>query len=274
MSIPLCGTFDYVAVVPELSNQAPWAVQLREPIDLTGDDRTDDRLVGHSPTLEISDGGITPDVPKSVSSGPVRPLVLRSRLTLRATARKHARVASVAFHVDRALTMALLPGDVLFLTRTGSTGLGLSIVRRGQLIAAVGAGSAVPLGDHVRIRIPFDIVEEAEAVFRKYDPDFRIRLLPVEIRVGERTRIAAGQGRLRLEPYDVFVQHGFAAMPGAPAECVAVSLMGHVPDVVAIASAQLMDFPDPLEIVQWPADQTSTNADDQRSWFRRARTIK
>ena len=63
MAIALCGTFDYVAVVPELTNQAPWNVQLRQPIDLTGDSLKDDWLVGHSPTLEISDGGITPDVP-------------------------------------------------------------------------------------------------------------------------------------------------------------------------------------------------------------------
>src|SRR5215471_13126629 len=113
MAIHPSGTFDYVAIVPELvEDQAPWKVRLRTPIQLTGDDRSNTRLVGHSPTLEISDAGMTPSAQTSRLTGKVSPRVLRSRLTLTAATRNDAGVASVSFHVDRALTMALCPHEV------------------------------------------------------------------------------------------------------------------------------------------------------------------
>jgi hypothetical protein len=251
MAIPPCGTFEIVVVVPQSGeDRAPWRVQLCKPIEPTGDDLRDDRLVGHSPRLEISDAGMTPDVRTSPFTGTAGPRVLRSRMTLTASKRKHARVASVAFHVDQALTMALLPSDMLFLARTACGGLALSIVRDGQLVAAAGAVSAVPLGELVHVRIPIDEVREAEGVFRKSDPEFEFRELPIEIRLGELTGLLH-RGRLRHQSYEVFVEHGF--YPGLPGtnECVAVSLTGTCPDIAAVASAQLLDSPDALEIVRW-----------------------
>ena len=253
MAIHPSGTFDYVAIVPELvEDQAPWKVRLRTPIQLTGDDRSNTRLVGHSPTLEISDAGMTPSAQTSRLTGKVSPRVLRSRLTLTATTRNDAGVASVSFHVDRALTMALCPHDMLCMARTGCGGLALSIIRNGQLVAAAGAVSAVPLSEDVRARTPIDILREAEAVFRKHDPDFEFGHLPVEIRIGEQTRLMHG-GRRRIAPYEVWVEHGFyRGIPGTN-ECVAISLIGTCPEVVAISSAQLLDSPDALEIVGWRA---------------------
>jgi hypothetical protein len=251
MAIPLCGTFEYVVVVPQAGeNRAPWRVQLCKPIEPTGDDVRDDRLVGHSPSLDISAAGMTPDMRTSPFTGTAGPRVLRSRMTLTATKRTHARVASVSFHVDQALTTALLPRDMLFLARTACGGLALSIVRDGQLVAAAGAASAVPLGELVRVRIPIDAIREAESVFRKNDPEFEFREVPIEIRLGEVTRVLH-RGRLRHRSYEVFVEHGF--YPGLPGtnECVAVSLTGTCPDIAAVASAQLLDFPDALEIVKW-----------------------
>jgi hypothetical protein len=252
MTIGRAGTFEYVAIVPESAqDQAPWRVQLRTPIELTGDARMDDRLVGHSPTLETSEAGITPSPRISPRTGQVGPKVLRSRLTLTASTRNYAQVASAAFHVDRALTMALSPGDMLCLARTACGGLALSIIRNGQLVAAAGAVSAVPLGDFIHVRTPSDIIEEAEKVFRKHDTEFEFGHLPVEIRIREQTRLVY-RGRPQLGSYDVFVEHGFyRGLPGTD-ECVAIAMKGACPSVVAIASAQLLDFPDALEMVRWP----------------------
>jgi len=253
MTIAPWGTFDYVAVVPESGKgREPWEVDLCKPIQLTGDDRRDSRLVGHSPTLEISDAGMASDVRISPFTGSVSPRVLRSRITLTARAKEHATVASVAFHVDQALTSILAPGDMLFMSATNCGRLAFSILRAGQLIASVGATSAVPLGKLVTVRIPFDVIREAERVFWKYDPEFNFGHLPVEIRPGKQARILHG-GRCRLQSYDVWVEHGFyLGVPGQN-ECMSIALLGTCPEIAAIASAQLLDLPDALEEVEWSA---------------------
>jgi hypothetical protein len=249
MAIPLCGTFQYVATVPENGiDGRPWLVDLQKPIEPTGDDMRDDRLVGHSPTLEISDAGIAPGVP-SAGAERAKPRVWRSRITLAAATRVRSRAASVAFYVDRAFTMTLAPDDLLFMSRTHCGRLGLSIVRGGRLIAAAGALSAVPLGDLVRVRILSDTIREAERLFQKSDPEFGFPELPVEVRLGDDVRIMF-RGRPRIQSYDVWVEHGFyRGIPGVD-ECVAISLAGSCPDTAAIASAQLMDS-DAIEIRKW-----------------------
>lgn len=251
MAIPRAGTFDYVAVVPESGrDQALWDVQIRVPIELTGDDHTDARLVGRAPTLEISDAGMTPDVRVSAITGIVGPRVLRSRLTLRATTRQYATIAECSFHVDRVLTSRLLPSDQLFMARTGCGGLALSIVRGGQLVAAAGALSAVPLGENVRVSIPFEAGQAAERAFQEHDPTFELHEWPVEIRVGEH-KLIRYSARPRLDMYDVYLAHGFFLDTPGTSECLAISLRGAIPDTAAIASAQLMDFPTALEMVLW-----------------------
>lgn len=253
MTIARYGTFDYVARVPESGeDHAPWNVRLRTPLELTGDARMDGRLVGHSPTLEISDDGITPSVRMSPLTGNVGPRVLRSRLTLTTETRDYAEVESASFHVDRALTMVLRPHDRLYRARTACGGLALSIVRDDRLVAAVGAVSQVPLGQFVRVRTPSDAIREAEEVFRKHDPEFAFGHLPVEIRIGEQTRLLYG-GKPQMASYGVFVGHGvYRGLPGTD-ECVAIWLSGNCPEVPAIASAQLLDFPDALQMVRWRA---------------------
>jgi hypothetical protein len=253
VAIPPCGTCEYVVTVPgPRDDGAPWSVRLCTPIALTGDDLMDARLVGHAPTLEITDAGMATVVAQLPLTGVVAPKVRRSRLTLAAPLRQHAMAASATFHVDRALTEALVPGDLLYIARTACGGLGLSIVRNGQLIAAAGAVSAVFLGDGVRVGRPADAIARAADVLRAIDPEFRFPEWPVEINVGAHTRLLYG-GRPRLDGYEVFVLHGF--FPGIPGtdECVAISLAGTCPDVAAIASAQLLDGPDSLMMKRWAA---------------------
>jgi hypothetical protein len=141
---------------------------------------------------------------------------------------------------------------MLFMSATNCGRLAFSILRAGQLIASVGATSAVPLGKLVTVRIPFDVIREAERVFWKYDPEFNFGHLPVEIRPGKQARILHG-GRCRLQSYDVWVEHGFyLGVPGQN-ECMSIALLGTCPEIAAIASAQLLDLPDALEEVEWSA---------------------
>ena len=58
MAISRAGTFDYVAIVPERSGAAEFEClgDLSEPIDITGDDRRDSRLVGHAAGHRVRGG--------------------------------------------------------------------------------------------------------------------------------------------------------------------------------------------------------------------------
>jgi len=245
MVIPLCGTFDYKVVVPDNLGEWRWEAHLRAPVVPSGDPLRDDRLFGYSPIVEITPAGITPD-PGNSSVRNVRPRVLRSRITFTASEQAHARTASAGFYVDHSLTAAIRPHDVLFVSRTSCGGLGLSLHRDNQLVVAVGAVTAVPLGDSVRVRIPGELIKQAEDVFRLHDPEFEFGHLPVEIEIDKHRRVVFGT-RSRLGAYDVFVEHGFyRGLPGTD-ECVAISLPRACPDVAAIATAQLLDYPDAME---------------------------
>jgi hypothetical protein len=154
--MPPCGTFDYVTTVPKNSadSSSEWEVRLRSPVKQTGSAVSDRRLVGYAPRLQITDVGLTPD------PGPQRPSVMRSRLTLTAASSQDATVSAISLHVDRDLISLLQPGDDLHMARTSCAGLGLSMLRRGRLLAALGAVTAVPLGDDFQAQFPFRLVEK------------------------------------------------------------------------------------------------------------------
>jgi hypothetical protein len=251
MTIPLSGTFDYVVVVPEKPTEpARWQAQLRTPVVSQGDSRRDDRLVGYSPMVYVTPYGIAPETEARQAQRP-RPKVLRSRFTLIASEQKRSRAAAVAFDVDQSLTAVIRPRDVLSMSRTTSGGLGLSLLRDNQLVFAVGAVTAVPLGDTVRVRLPVELITRAAAVFRQRDPSFEFPHLPIEIEVGEE-RCVVFATRSQFGAYQVWVEHGcYRGAPGVD-ECVAISLQHACPDVVAIASAQLLDHPDPIRFEPWP----------------------
>jgi len=243
MAISRAGTFDYVAIVPERSGAAEFEClgDLSELIDITGDDRRDSRLVGHAPLIRVTDAGLTPD------AGPERPWVMRSLITLRACGSRVASVAEASFHVDRAMMACSRPGDELHLKRTTSGGLGLSILRGGELVVAAGAITAVPLGRLVEARIPMDLVDRVEAVFREREAGFRLREWPVEVSV-DGTRAILQRERRTLGEYEVVVHNGFLwGTPGTDA-CGAIRRKGQCPDVAAEASAVLMNTPDALSM--------------------------
>jgi hypothetical protein len=97
---------------------------------------------------------------------------LLCRITLTASEKKHAIASSFSFNVDRELIGMLRGDDVLNISRTHCAGLGLSILRDGELVAAAGAVMHVPLGPTVSVRYPRELVEEAEAIFRARDPEY------------------------------------------------------------------------------------------------------
>ena len=246
MVMPYCGTFDYVAIVPDRSADGCFEclAQVREEIISSGDDLRDSRLVGVAPVFRITDAGVTPN------PGPLRPRVMRSCITLTAPARRQATVAQASFHLDRAVTSSFRPGDVIHLARTGCGGLGLSAIRGGELVVAVGAVTAVPLGCEIEARIPRDLLVAAETIFRQRAPDFEFAELPIEFSVNGFHSVLYG-GRPELGDFAVFVAHGFLQGVPGTAECAAISRRGLCPDDAANASALLLDCHDALSISRW-----------------------
>lgn len=244
MAIAVSGTFDYVTIVPDDSEvrSLGWMVRLRSPLALRGDHLFDSRLVGHSPRLQISDARPT------LNPGPGRPDVLRSRFTLIASKQDDALLSSASWYVDKDLAASLHAGDSLHMCRTGEGGLGLSAIRHGQLIFAVGAVTSVPLGERFEAAIPYDLAEKAEGRFRSRDPEFEFQELPVELRSGCDRRITY-RGRFKLGDYDVWVRHGpYRGLPGTD-ESVSVAKIGGCSSCAANASLELL-LADNLEMVK------------------------
>ena len=224
MVMATCGTFDYRFVVPEgpASGTRRMPGGLREPID-----HDPERLLGHAPLLE------TVEYQRE-------PWQLYSRITLSATDKQYAIARAFAFSVDRELIAMLRPEDVLFISRTHCAGLGLSVLRGGELVAAAGAVIHVPLGPTVSVRSPMELIDQAEAIFRARDPEYRMGNQPVELCVGDVRRILHG-GRPTIGGFEILVRHGFLrGLPGTN-ECISIERLKMCPSTAAHNSAQLME---------------------------------
>jgi hypothetical protein len=92
-------------------------------------DTDGNRLVGHNPMIRF----------------------WHDRLVLVAKEKAGANIRNTSFDIGNAVPLAAKPGDRLYLVRTGSGGFGLSLLRGGRLVLAIGAVTAVPLGTDVRV---------------------------------------------------------------------------------------------------------------------------
>ena len=145
MAMPPCGTFQYAGLVPkDMGRSGRWRLEDRSgapPVGrfwflrfLGGHSLRDDRLLGLRPTLEISD----------------------DHLILKASGRHRATVRAASLQLDPALIRVFQSGDVLNLVRTLTAHTGVSLLRGRQLVFAVGAVTALPLGGAVTVRTGFD----------------------------------------------------------------------------------------------------------------------
>lgn len=107
-------------------------------------------------------------------------------------AQDEAAVKWVSFPVGDTVSLVAQGGDVLTLVRTATGDLGLSIVRTGQLIFALGAVAEVPLGTNVEAANDIESGGDQEAWLEVWAGSSRCRL---------RSREAA-----RVGPYEVYVE--------------------------------------------------------------------
>lgn len=237
MVMPLSGTFAHSTTVPvDSQNAFPWEMKSLEPFAHSGDPLVDKRLVGWSPLLYVREAGLPPNPMPSV------PSVERSEIRLVATDKKYASCETASYFVDRVLLRVLRPGDVFHIARTCCGGVGVSAIREGKLVFAVGAVGAVPLGSEISVKIPHELLTKAEEILRERDPEFAFPHHPIEICIGDRPKILY-RGHLQMGGYHVWVEHGF--LPGMPGteESVSITLDEACDWVAGSASAQLLALP-------------------------------
>ena len=195
------------------------------------------------------------DAEPPANSNSDRPWVLRSRLTLRAGTR------SSSFHLDRGLTSAFRTGDIIHIGCTARGGVGVSVVRDGRLVVAVGAVSVVPMGGDVSVRVASERWEEAVSLVcppdganedpRRTHRDER----PVEIRIAGKNYLFFRRNET-IQDIHVFVKHGFyirrpsstrqpsvstsAEQATEKDECVALAQISLCSSVAATTSAYLL----------------------------------
>jgi hypothetical protein len=173
------------------------------------------------------------------------PWKLYARVAVTAIEKRGARAASISFTVERGILKILQPGDLLYLN--GNSMIGLSILRGDDLIAAAGAAtglSYIPVGSDVDVRIPGDLIGQAEAIFRTRDPEYRMVARPVEIAIAGTTRITRWD-RSRMGSYEVFIRASVRDRD----PCVSIERLGVCPETAAHTSAQLLDQ-HPYQIVR------------------------
>jgi len=243
----------YMTTVPESLEPKTfsWPTRLGsnlgEPIDPEGGRC----LVGPSPNLMIEDAG-----PPPYASGP-NPHVPRSRLTLTASGQDLADASAVSFYIDKRLALLIHPRDTLNITRDGTGRWGLSLIREGELVFAAGAITAVPLGERVKTKIPYDLIQAAEALFKKQDEAFEFYEYPIEVTVGSEQRIFYG-GRRLVGGYHVSLMHGFRIGELGENACGALLSVGACHVSAAFFAERLLDYSS-YEISRWKNTQKQGN---------------
>jgi len=242
--MPPCGTFDYVVIVPDDPLSSQWNLQLRESLQQRGNELSDKRLVGYSPSLTIQNVGMRPDTPEWQKL----PCVQLSKITLIADSKEFAQVAAFSFFLQSELFAQLRSGDRVHLSRGSNAGIGISAFRQEPLLFAVGAVRCVPLGELVKVYVPKS-VWEAERIIQKEYPNYRFPEYPLGIHVGDQKTLLY-KGYFNMNGYEGHVWDAINLADDWDCECMAVSLEGGYSVVVANSSAKLLAH-GPQEFIKW-----------------------
>jgi hypothetical protein len=148
--------------------------------------RSSVRLLGSSPRLTV----------QPVDAGP--------GIVIRAMGPNPAGADEATFFVSTDVIASLSAGDVIRAVYSHNADLGLAIYRRGELVAAMGALTALRLEPDVEVTIPRDLWERIDAMFLDRDPELFGRLFGRRWPKGKRLWSALGPTLVRC-PYEMRV---------------------------------------------------------------------
>ena len=222
VAIPLSGTFEYQAEFTKESFGSSDIV-LRGT-DLGGHDV--ERLVGLNPTIRF----------------------WNERIVIVAADHHKSSVRNISFSFGNAVSVSALPGDRLYLVRTGAGGIGLSVLREQKLVLAVGAVTAVPLGKDVQVnrrprsRKPFE------------DPIINPWL---EVGVGEGIRLREREVT-EIGGYHFYIERSWEdGVPGID-ECISVVVAGDSAMILAAMRSAIILNNGIWKITSWDCTEHSS----------------
>lgn len=134
----------------------------------------------------------------------------------------------------------------------GDGSFGVSLLRDGELVFASGVVTAVPLGKRVTARIPFDLIREAEEVFKKHDKTFEFLEYPIEITVDDKHCVVS-TGWREVGDYHVCALRGFRDSTPVESECVVLLSIGACHVSAAHFTTFMLDYGGDgrLTVVRW-----------------------
>jgi len=224
MAMPPCATFHYAGFVPDTRadrESGQWQLQDKSGAFPSGkswkpDPLRDNRLLGLQPRLRI----------------------VGSQLVLEASGRHRAQICRASLELDELLIAGLQGADVVTLVRTGTADIGVSILRGAQLMVAVGAVTAIPLGDSVAVQGGPEV--DLSALGPKRCPR---RDTWVDVSVSGEVRRLQGGEETTIRNYRFSVVRCFEdGIPGTY-ESLAISLGVVCPHDAAMHSAELLARP-------------------------------
>jgi hypothetical protein len=238
MAMLLCGTFHYTGVVPDTKDareSGEWKLaQLSDGAPLTSEilqewkQLRDSRLVGLEPILRVSG----------------------SHLILEARRQPLATIHSASLELDRSLLEIFQSGDVLTVVRNCSADLAVSLLRHGQLVVAIGAATATPLGAGLSVHAE-DVSDDPD------DPrEFLMRHGRwVDVSVwGDTVRLGPGETRVISDCKVTVLRCVQDGVPGN-SESLAISREGICPHDAALRSAELIATG--VRMVEWPTTRSA-----------------
>lgn len=164
------------------------------------------------------------------------------RLVLVASDKSRSSVRNVSFPIGDAVRLTARAGDRLYLTRTGSGGIGFSLLRRQRLILAIGAVTELPLGPDVQVS--------------RCSTGTNLWEIPVpetwlEFRAGSEELLLRGRQVSGIGDYHIYLEHLWQwGLPGTD-ECVSISVAGDsAVNLAAMRSAILLGNGN-LKLTSW-----------------------
>lgn len=170
------------------------------------------------------------------------------RLVLVASEEANASVRNTSFRVGNAVPLAAAPGDRLYVVRTGSGGIGLSLLRNKQLVLAIGAVTAVPLGNNMQV---------IKSPKGNYHVD-HLKDTWLEFQVGNEHSKLKDRSVTDIGNYQIYVEACWEyGIPGVD-ECVSVSVANNPSvNLASLRSAILLRSSD-LKLTQWDCTEVFT----------------
>ena len=170
-----------------------------------------DRLVGYNPTIRF----------------------WNDRLVLVASGKLNSSVRNASFATGNAVPLAARPGDRLYLVRTGTGGIGLSLLRQERVVLAIGAIAAVPLGRDIQA------IRHSEGMnnWKHVSADTTW----LEFRVGNEQLILKERGVSEIGDYYIYIERCWEYGEPGTDECVSVCVADDsAMKIAAIRSAILL----------------------------------